>query len=93
MYSIYVTLCVLCRYPNVPGIYTEKQVEAWKPIVKAVQAKKSPFFLQLWHVGRATSVGKFLCVMNLCYGHFPVLYVAVWCSRCTFLLYTGYSTL
>lgn len=41
-----------------PGIYTEEQVEAWKPIVKAVHAKKSPFFLQLWHVGRASSVGE-----------------------------------
>jgi hypothetical protein len=48
----------LCRYPNVPGIYTEQQVEAWKPVVKAVHQKKSPFFCQLWHVGRATSVGE-----------------------------------
>ena len=48
----------LHRYPNVPGIYTDEQIEAWKPIVKAVHSKKSPFFLQLWHVGRASSVGK-----------------------------------
>lgn len=44
-------------YPNVPGIYTDEQIEAWKPIVEAVHKKNSPFFLQLWHVGRATSVG------------------------------------
>lgn len=44
-------------YPNVPGIYTDQQIEAWKPIVEAVHKKKSPFFLQLWHVGRASSVG------------------------------------
>ncbi|KAL3141539.1 hypothetical protein ABBQ32_004789 [Trebouxia sp. C0010 RCD-2024] len=43
-------------YPNVPGIYTQEQIEAWKPIVKAVHNKKSPFFLQLWHTGRASSV-------------------------------------
>lgn len=50
-------ICVEAHgYPNVPGIYTEQQVEAWKPVVKAVHQKKSPFFCQLWHVGRATSV-------------------------------------
>ena len=33
-------------------------MEAWKPVVKAIHQKKSPFFCQLWHVGRASSVGK-----------------------------------
>jgi 12-oxophytodienoic acid reductase len=41
-------------YPHVPGIYTEEQVEAWKPIVKAVHDKQTPFFMQLWHVGRVS---------------------------------------
>ncbi|CAI5988403.1 unnamed protein product, partial [Closterium sp. NIES-64] len=41
-------------YPNVPGIYTREQVEAWKPIVKAVKDKGSVFFCQLWHGGRAS---------------------------------------
>ncbi|GJP42127.1 hypothetical protein CLOM_g1726 [Closterium sp. NIES-68] len=41
-------------YPNVPGIYTREQVEAWKPIVKAVKAKGGVFFCQLWHAGRAS---------------------------------------
>eukprot|EP00850_Spirogloea_muscicola_P007405 SM000037S13540 [mRNA] locus=s37:542164:545087:+ [translate_table: standard] len=41
-------------YPNTPGIYTREQIEAWKPIVKAVKDKGGIFFLQLWHVGRAS---------------------------------------
>ncbi|KAL3691234.1 hypothetical protein R1sor_004885 [Riccia sorocarpa] len=39
-------------YPHTPGIYTEEQVAAWKPIVKAVHDKGGIFFAQLWHVGR-----------------------------------------
>lgn len=45
------------RYPQVPGIYTQEQVEAWKPVVKAVKDKGGLFFLQLWHVGRASHPG------------------------------------
>ncbi|XP_022147663.1 12-oxophytodienoate reductase 3 [Momordica charantia] len=41
-------------FPHVPGIYTEGQVEAWKPVVDAVHAKGSIIFCQLWHVGRAS---------------------------------------
>ncbi|KAH7541940.1 hypothetical protein FEM48_Zijuj02G0020600 [Ziziphus jujuba var. spinosa] len=41
-------------FPNVPGIYTDEQVEAWKKVVDAVHAKGSIFFCQLWHVGRAS---------------------------------------
>jgi len=41
-------------YPNTPGIYTDEQVAAWKPIVEAVHAKKAFIFSQLWHVGRAS---------------------------------------
>lgn len=47
-------LYVACRYPETPGIYTKEQVEAWKPIVHAVHDKGATFFLQLWHVGRAS---------------------------------------
>ncbi|KAJ0025867.1 hypothetical protein Pint_07488 [Pistacia integerrima] len=39
-------------YPNMPGIWTKEQVEAWKPIVDAVHANGGIFFCQLWHVGR-----------------------------------------
>ncbi|GFQ00593.1 12-oxophytodienoate reductase 1 [Phtheirospermum japonicum] len=45
------SFCVL-RYPHTPGIWTEEQVEAWKPIVDAVHAKGAFFFCQIWHVGR-----------------------------------------
>ncbi|KAI3962432.1 hypothetical protein MKW98_010983 [Papaver atlanticum] len=42
-------------YPRTPGIWTKEQVEAWKPIVKAVHEKGGIFFCQLWHVGRVSS--------------------------------------
>lgn len=35
-----------------PGIYTQEQVEKWKPITKAVHEAGGVFFLQLWHMGR-----------------------------------------
>ncbi|XP_009117631.2 putative 12-oxophytodienoate reductase-like protein 2A isoform X1 [Brassica rapa] len=39
-------------YPDIPGIWTREQVEAWKPIVDAVHAKGGIFFCQIWHGGR-----------------------------------------
>ena len=45
------------RYPHTPGIYTKEQIDAWKPVVEAVKAKGTIFFLQLWHVGRASHNG------------------------------------
>ncbi|CAM0870181.1 unnamed protein product [Alopecurus aequalis] len=39
-------------YPEIPGIYTQEQVEAWKPIVDAVHRKGAVFFCQIAHVGR-----------------------------------------
>ncbi|ONK73022.1 uncharacterized protein A4U43_C04F26290 [Asparagus officinalis] len=45
-------------YPETPGIWTNEQVEAWKPIVKAVHDKGGIFFCQLWHVGRVFNVGQ-----------------------------------
>ncbi|MCX2743944.1 alkene reductase [Mangrovivirga sp. M17] len=39
-------------YINVPGIYTQRQVEGWKKITEAVHERKGKIFLQLWHVGR-----------------------------------------
>ncbi|GAB2303173.1 12-oxophytodienoate reductase 3 [Dionaea muscipula] len=41
-------------FPNVPGIYTEEQVQAWKKVTEAVHAKGAIIFCQLWHVGRAS---------------------------------------
>ncbi|XP_047083968.1 12-oxophytodienoate reductase 1-like [Lolium rigidum] len=39
-------------YPEIPGIWTQEQVEAWKPIVDAVHRKGALFFCQIAHVGR-----------------------------------------
>ncbi len=39
---------------NNPGIYSEEQMQAWKQVVDAVHAQGTPFFLQLWHPGRAS---------------------------------------
>ncbi|KAG5030493.1 hypothetical protein JHK85_014475 [Glycine max] len=42
-------------YPNTPGIWTREQVEAWKPIVRAVHENGGIFFCQLWHAGRVSN--------------------------------------
>ncbi|VAH00409.1 unnamed protein product [Triticum turgidum subsp. durum] len=39
-----------------PGVWTDEQVDAWRPVVDAVHAKGAVIFCQLWHVGRV--VGK-----------------------------------
>ena len=39
-------------YVNVPGIYTDNQVEAWKKITQTVHKEGGKIFVQLWHVGR-----------------------------------------
>ena len=39
---------------NAPGIYTDEQAAAWKPVVDAVHQQETPIFLQLWHTGRAS---------------------------------------
>ncbi|CAI6012809.1 unnamed protein product [Closterium sp. NIES-65] len=45
-------------YPDTPGIYTEAQIAAWKPVIKAVHDKGARFYCQLWHVGRASHQGE-----------------------------------
>ncbi|MGC1307232.1 MAG: alkene reductase [Phormidesmis sp.] len=37
-----------------PGIYSDAQIEGWKPVVEAVHEKNCAFFLQMWHTGRAS---------------------------------------
>ncbi len=37
-----------------PGIYNDAQVAGWKKITGALRACGTPFFLQLWHCGRAS---------------------------------------
>lgn len=39
-------------YNNVPGIWNDVQVAAWKEIVDAVHAKGSFVYMQLWALGR-----------------------------------------
>ncbi|WP_421764902.1 alkene reductase [Ekhidna sp.] len=41
-------------YPRIPGIYSTKQVEAWKPVTKAVHDKGGKIFIQLMHTGRVS---------------------------------------
>ncbi|KAF7588100.1 hypothetical protein BBP40_006164 [Aspergillus hancockii] len=42
-------------YPNVPGIYKDSQMEAWEKVTKAVHAKGSYIYLQLWALGRTAN--------------------------------------
>jgi len=39
-------------WPFAPGIWSDEQVEAWKPIPQAVHEGGGHIFLQLWHMGR-----------------------------------------
>lgn len=39
-------------YINVANIYTQKQVEGWQKVTKAVHDEGGKIFIQLWHVGR-----------------------------------------
>ncbi|KAK7888030.1 hypothetical protein LTR67_009425 [Exophiala xenobiotica] len=42
-------------YPNVPGIYSRAQIDAWKSITSAVHARGSYIYCQLWALGRTAS--------------------------------------
>ncbi|KAG2171911.1 hypothetical protein INT43_001387 [Umbelopsis isabellina] len=44
------------HYPNVPGIWSNDQIKAWKKITDAVHVKGGIIYLQLWHLGRADGV-------------------------------------
>lgn len=39
-------------YSRIPGLYTDEQQAAWKPVVDAVHAKGGRIFVQLMHTGR-----------------------------------------
>jgi len=39
-------------YANVPCIWSQQQVEAWKPVTAAVHNAGGHIFAQIWHVGR-----------------------------------------
>lgn len=39
-------------YIRTPGIYTDAQIESWRPIAQAVHARGGKIFMQLFHTGR-----------------------------------------
>ncbi|MEM8724981.1 MAG: alkene reductase [Pseudomonadota bacterium] len=39
-------------WPSAPGIWSDEQTEAWKPIVKGVHEAGGLIVMQLWHMGR-----------------------------------------
>lgn len=41
-------------YFNTPGLFTDAQVEGWKPITQAVHDEGGLIVAQLWHVGRVS---------------------------------------
>jgi N-ethylmaleimide reductase len=43
-------------YAKTPGIYTRQQIDGWKLVTDAVHKAGSRIFLQLWHVGRVSSM-------------------------------------
>ncbi|MFZ3218807.1 MAG: alkene reductase [Rhodoferax sp.] len=43
-------------YADVPGIWSDAQVAAWKPVTAGVHAAGGKIVMQLWHVGRVSHV-------------------------------------
>ena len=41
-------------YARIPGLWSDEQVQAWKPVVSAVHAKGGKIFAQLMHTGRVS---------------------------------------
>ncbi|MET2744002.1 alkene reductase, partial [Staphylococcus caprae] len=39
-------------YPNIPGLFTNAQIQGWKMVTDAVHENGGKIFAQLWHVGR-----------------------------------------
>ncbi|WP_426410029.1 alkene reductase [Bradyrhizobium ganzhouense] len=44
-------------FDRAPGLWTDDQTEAWKPIVDRVHKKGGRIVAQLWHAGRASARG------------------------------------
>ena len=40
-------------WPYAPGLWSDEQVEAWKPVTDAVHEAGGRIVAQLWHMGRA----------------------------------------
>ena len=41
-------------YARIPGLWSDEQVQAWKPVVRAVHARGGKIFAQLMHTGRVS---------------------------------------
>nr|WP_314441418.1 alkene reductase [uncultured Sphingomonas sp.] len=39
-------------WPNAPGLWTEAQVQGWKPVIERVHQAGGRIIAQLWHMGR-----------------------------------------
>ncbi|RYD87720.1 MAG: alkene reductase, partial [Sphingomonadales bacterium] len=39
-------------WPYAPGLWTDEQVEGWKPVIDAVHKADGRIFAQIWHMGR-----------------------------------------
>ncbi len=39
-------------WPYAPGLWTDEQTEAWKPVTAAIHASRGRIVAQLWHMGR-----------------------------------------
>ena len=39
-------------WPNAPGLWTDAQIEAWKPVTAAVHEAGGKIVAQIWHMGR-----------------------------------------
>jgi 2,4-dienoyl-CoA reductase-like NADH-dependent reductase (Old Yellow Enzyme family) len=39
-------------WPYAPGIWSDEQTDAWKPVTQAVHEAGGRIFIQLWHMGR-----------------------------------------
>ncbi len=39
-------------WPYAPGIWSDEQIEGWKPVTEAVHRAGGHIFMQLWHMGR-----------------------------------------
>src|SRR6476661_631471 len=39
-------------YVRTPGIYTDAQIESWRPVTDSVHARGGKIFLQVFHTGR-----------------------------------------
>lgn len=39
-------------WPYAPGLWTDEQIEKWKPVTEAVHEAGGRIFAQLWHMGR-----------------------------------------